>query len=221
MKRMLKLLALTAAMLVLAIGIITACGGRGSHPSSMAHNLFSFDWKPAHLLGRTSGNNIASNGGTFVVNAQGSTSGGGNLSGFCDRTAPSSGRAATVIFGLGRWSSGSCDDARTPDTAVGVAIPQTGQIGQLTVDAVGQGTAADSGVMELKIIHNDGSETILPITCTLGISSPGSKVHCEDKSANHNTNVTAGDQFAARIFYNPGDLYSAIRVNVQYAVPSF
>ncbi len=225
MKQTLKILALTALTLVFAIGIITACGGGGRAPgstsSSMAHNLFSFDWKPAHLLGRSSGRNQASNSSAFIVNAQSTTTGGGNLSGFCAQTAPSSGRAATVIFGLGRWSSGSCDDAATPDTSVGVAIPQTGQIGQLTVDAVGQGTAANSGVMELKIIHSDSSETIIPITCTLGVSNPGAKVHCEDKSADHNTNVTAGDQFAARIFYNAGDLYTAIRVNVQYAVPTF
>ena len=219
--KLLKMAMLTLVMLATTIALITACGGSGSNPSSMAHNFFSFDWKPAHLLGRTSGRNQASNSSAFVVNAQSSTPGGGNLSGFCARTALSSGRGATVIFGLGRWSSGSCDDAATPDTSVGVAIPQAGQIGQLTVDAVGQGTAADSGVMELKLIHNDGSETILPITCTLGISNPGSKVHCEDKSAGHNTNVAAGDQFAARIFYNAGDLYTAIRVNVQYAVPTF
>jgi hypothetical protein len=221
MKQMLKVLALTALTLVFAIGIITACGGRGPNPSSTADNFFSFDWNPAHLLGRTSGTNLADSSGAFIVSAQSTTPGGGNLSGFRDRVSPSSARAATVIFGLGRWSSGSCDDARTPDSSVGVAIPQNGQVGQLSVDAVGTGTAADSGFMELKIIHSDSTETILPITCTLGISNPGARVHCEDKSAAHNTNVSSGDQFSARIFYNGGDIYNAIRVNVQYAVPTF
>lgn len=75
--------------------------------------------------------------------------------------------------------------------------------------------------MEVKIIHSDSTETILPITCTLGISNSGQRVHCEDKNSTHNTNVVAGDQVSARIIFNGGDSFTAIRVNIQYAVPTF
>jgi hypothetical protein len=33
--------------------------------------------------------------------------------------------------------------------------------------------------------------------------------------------VIAGDQISARIFYNAGDVYRAIRVNIEYATPTF
>jgi hypothetical protein len=221
MKRVAKVLALSLLSSAFTILIISACGGKSTpNPMSQAAR-FAFTWKPVHLLGRTSGIAIASTESPFVVNAQSTTPGGGNFSGFCNAVAPSSGRAATVLFGLGRWSSGSCDDAATPDSGVGVNIPQNGQVGQLTVDAVGLGTGSDSGAMELKLVHADGTETILPLTCTLGVSSAGSKVHCEDKTTAHNSNAVAGDQFVARIFYDAGDSYNAIRVNVQYATPTF
>ncbi len=221
MKRLIKLAVLTAFTLIVAIGLITACGGNATRsPIAQAQNFF-FSWKPVHLLGRTSGSQIASVSGPFVANAQTTGSGGGNLSGFCADVAASGARAATVIFGLGRWSSGVCSDAQTPDTQVGVTIPQNGQLGNLTVDAIGHGTGADSGQMELKVIHQDGTQTILPITCTMGISNAGTKTHCEDKASAHFSTVAAGDQFAARIFYNGGDSYTAIRVNIQYAVPNF
>lgn len=220
MKRVVKLLALSLLSSVFTILIISACGGSGAPNPVRQAAQFLFTWKPVHLLGRVTGNQIASVQGPFVVNAQSTPPGGGNFSGFCNAVAPSSAKAATVLFGLGRWSSGSCDDAATPDSSVGVTVPQNGQVGQLTVDAVGTGTAADSGTIEAKLVHADGTETILPLTCSLGISS-NSKVHCEDKTAAHNSNAVAGDQFVARIFYETGDSYNAIRVNVQYATPTF
>jgi hypothetical protein len=126
-----------------------------------------------------------------------------------------------VIYGIGRWSSGSCDDAATPDSDVGVSIPAAGQIGNLTVDAVGLGNGSDSGAMEVKVIHADGSQTITQVACTLGVSAAAAKVHCDDKTAAHHASVIAGDQVSARIFYNAGDAYRAIRVNIEYATPTF
>src|SRR5262249_44425885 len=111
-------------------------------------------------------------------------------------------------------------DHATPDSDVGVAIPANGQVGDLTVDAVGTGTASDSGAMEIKIIHPDGTQTVTAISCSLGVSS-NSKIHCEDKNAAHHTNVVAGDQISARVFWNAGDTYRAVRVNIVYATPAF
>lgn len=217
--------ALTAlASAVLTMLIITACGGgpSGGPGGNNGVRALIFNSNPVGFhVTKGFGPGRASIFSPFIVNAATTTPGGGNLPGFCNAIALSGGRAATVIFGLGRWSSGLCDDAATPDTSVGVALPADGQIGQLTVDAVGQGNGADSGQMEVKIIHADGTQTIIPVTCSLGVSNAGAKVHCEDLNAAHNTNVIKGDQLAVRMFYNPSDQYSAIRVNVQYATPTF
>jgi hypothetical protein len=217
--------ALTAlASALLTMLIITACGGgpSGGPGGGNAARAFIFNSNPVGFHATSGfGPGRASISSPFVVNAATTTPGGGNFPGFCNAVALSTGRAATVLFGLGRWSSGVCDDGNTPDTSIGVAIEADGQVGQLTVDAVGQGNGADSGQMEVKIIHADGSQTIIPVTCTLGQSSAGAKVHCEDLNAAHNANVVKGDQLAARIFYNAGDQYNAIRVNVQYATPTF
>jgi len=227
MKTLGRILALSMLSSALTILAITACGGsmgaggNGGGGTPQSARAFVFNWRPVHLLGTRFGVQRAAADSPFVVNAQAPAAGGGNLQGICDAVNPSSGRAATVLFNLGRWSSGSCQDAATPDSDVGVTIPQTGQIGNLTVDATGLGAASNSGQMEVKVIHSDGSQTILPLTCSLGVSAAGSKVHCEDKSAADHANVSAGDQVSARIFYNAGDSYRAIRVNIEYATPTF
>jgi hypothetical protein len=223
MKRIMKIAALSVGTLIITIGLITACGGMNSGPGISGHGTSKtsfFNWKPTKLAQIGSSRPIASNFSPFVVSAQTVTAGGGNLSGFCDDIPLGVARGATVIFGLGRWNSGQCSDARTPDSSVGVTLPQAGQIGQLTVDAVGAGVAADSGQMFLKIIHADDTETVITLACTLGMNSTPGRVHCEDKDPAHNANVVAGDQFSARMFINPGDAYRAIRVTVQYGVPT-
>ena len=211
----------------LTILSITACGGGSKGPGSSGGTslvrAFIFNANPVgfHITGGFGPSRAGMSNSPFVVNAATPGPGGGNFSGFCNAVALSSGRAATVIYGIGRWSSGSCDDAADPDSDVGMTIPQAGQVGNLTVDAVGLGNGQDSGQMEVKIIHTDGTQIITPITCTLGVSAVGAKVHCEDKTPGHQTNVNAGDQISARMFYNAGDVYRAIRVNIEYATPTF
>jgi hypothetical protein len=120
-------------------------------------------------------------------------------------------RARTVIYGIGRWTSGNCQDGQTQFSDVGVNVPQTGQIGNLTVDAHGTGTAPDdgtiglnstaSGQLEVEILHADGTRNVTPLTCSLGVSSVDAKVHCEDKT--HHVDVVAGDQVVAQFWFNP------------------
>ena len=213
---------------VLTILALTACGG-GSNPGSgggagSPARAFIFNANPVGLriTGGFGTSRADAMNSPFVVNAATPGPGGGNFSGFCNGVALSGAdHRATVIYGIGRWSSGSCEDAADPDSDVGVTIPQTGQIGNLTVDAVGQGHGSDSGQMEVKIIHSDGTQTITPLTCSLGTSGVEAKVHCEDKTGGHQTNVNTGDQLSARFFYNAGDAYRAIRVNIEYATPTF
>ena len=229
-----RTICLVLASAIVTTAIITACGGSSGGGGIVERaRAFIFNANPLGLH-TTSGfgpGRRADGSSTFTVNAQSPTPGGGNFPGFCSSIAPSSGRGATVVFGLGLWSSGDCAGSGVPDSAVGVAIPASGQVGQLTVDAIGQGTGADdgkvgidstgSGQIQLKVVHADGTETTTPISCTLGVSSPGAKVHCEDKNAAHNTSVSAGDQIVARYWYNAGDSYNSIRVNVEYATPTF
>ena len=225
---------LVLASAVVTTAIITACGGSsgGGGIIERARSLI-FNSNPLgfHATSGFGPGRQADSSSAFTVNAQSPTPGGGNFPGFCSSTPAVSGRAAVVPFGLGSWSSGDCAGSIVSDSNVGVAIPANGQIGQLTVDAIGQGTGADdgkiglasigSGQIELKVIHADGTQATTPITCTFGISNPGAKVHCEDKNAAHNSDVTAGDQIVARYWFNPGDSYNSLRVNVQYATPTF
>jgi FlaG/FlaF family flagellin (archaellin) len=224
MKKVGRILLLSIVVLMAAVITITACGGNastGKTPGSTLH-AFIFNSNPVGFhITKGFGAARASLASPFVVNAQAAASGGGNFPGFCNAVSPSSGRAATVIYGIGRWSTGSCEDATTPDSDVGVSVLQAGQIGNLTVDAVGNGTGADSGDFEIKVIHADGTQTISAITCNLGVSAVEQKVHCEDKNAAHFTSVAATDQVSARMFYNPGDAYRAIRVNIEFAAPTF
>ncbi len=209
----------------LTIVFITSCGGGGSMSapgggSASAHSIV-FDWSPVRLLGLNSKTHQASAASPFVVNAQTATTASGNLSGVCNAIAQSRGPAATVLYNLGRWTSGECDDAQTPDTDVGVRVPAAGQIGNLTVDALGIGTSDTSGQLEVKIIHTDGSTTITPLTCSLGVNATANgKVHCSDLGAAHATNVAQDDEVSARIHYVAGDAYRAIRVNIQFGAPT-
>jgi hypothetical protein len=225
MKKVGKLFLMTIVVLAVSVIAITACGGNktpGGVGTVNALRAFIHNSNPVGLhITKGFGAARASIASPFVVNAQATASGGGNFAGFCNEVAPSSARAATVIYGIGRWSTGSCEDASTPDSDVGVSVLQAGQIGNLTVDAIGTGTGADSGAFEIKVIHADGSQTITAITCNLGVSAAEQRVHCEDKSAAHFTNVAATDQVSARFFYNAGDDYRAIRVNIEYAAPTF
>jgi hypothetical protein len=220
---------------LLTITVITACGGGSSGTGGgvlSQARAFIFNSNPIGFHATRFGNSThASAASPFVVNAQATTPGGGNFSGFCNGTPANGGRAAIVPFGLGDFISGDCSGNFVNDTTVGVVIPASGQVGQLTVDAVGQGSGADdgkvgissnaSGQAEVKIIHADGTLTFLPLSCTLGVSNPGAKVHCEDKNAAHNSNVITGDQLAVRFWFNSGDSYTAVRINVQYATPNF
>lgn len=217
-----RLFLLTGLCLLVLIITISACGGsKTANPvTSLRALIFNSNPVGFHVT-HGFGAGRASIAGPFSVNAQAPSPGGGNFAGFCNAVTPTTGRAATVIYGIGRWSTGSCDDAATPDSDVGVTVLQSGQIGNLTVDAIGNGTAADSGAMEVKVIHSDGSQTISAITCSLGTSAVEQRVHCEDKTTAHQTNVVAGDQVSARFFYNSGDAYRAIRVNIEFAAPTF
>lgn len=223
MKRSLQFVFTFVLTAIVAVAIITACGSNGTTMTggggTTAKPAFVFNSLPIGF--QSNHGNVtarASLNSPFVVEAQGTTPGGGNFAGFCGSLDVVGGRAASVIYGIGRWTDANCADHSTPDTDVGVVIPVAGQIGNLTVDAVGTGTAADSGQMEVKIIHADGTQTITTITCSLGVSN-NAKVHCGD-----NTNrpaVVVGDQVSARIFQNPGDSYRAVRVNIAYATPAF
>jgi hypothetical protein len=226
MKVITRLFLMSLICLAAIVLTITACGG-SSNPSTTpgaALKSLVLNGSPVgfHLTHRTT-TTTASISSMFVANAQTVTPIAGNFPGFCNLLAPTvADHRASVIFGIGRWTDGKCDDAATSDSDVGVSFQQAGQIGNLTVDAVGIGSAADSGQMEVKLIHSDGTQTIVPLTCTLGISTdPNGKVHCEDKASAHFVNVAATDQLSARIFYNAADAYRAIRVNVGYASPTF
>jgi|GEM_PF-5677339 hypothetical protein len=227
MKRVARLTLLSLTVLIAAIITITACGGNktpGAPGVSAAVRSFIFNANPTGFhITHGFGASRASIASPFVVNAQSPSPGGGNFAGFCEAVPLASARGATVIYGIGRWSTGSCDDAATPDSDVGVSIPQNGQIGNLTVDAiaVSGGTGNDSGSMEVKVIHTDGTQTVTQITCALGPSTAGQKLHCEDKNATDHADVVAGDQVSARFFFNAGEQYRAIRVNVEYATPTF
>jgi hypothetical protein len=228
MKYLAKITLLSLVVLMSAIIGITACGGHsapgGSGGVGATLQSLIFNANPAGLhFTHGFGAGRASISSPFAVNAQSPAPGGGNFAGFCEGVPLAGARGATVIYGIGRWSTGSCDDAATPDSDVGVSIPANGQIGNLTVDAiaVSGGTGSDSGSMEVKIIHADGTQTITPITCALGPSTPGQKLHCQDKNATDDAAVVAGDQVSARFFFNSGEQYRAIRVNIEYATPTF
>lgn len=234
MKRLVRTLLLFIILLAASIITITACGGNkapGTNPTG-AQRAFVFNSNPVGLrVTKGFGAASAALSSPFVVNAQSTTPGGGNFSGFCNAVNPPAGRAALVIYGLGLWTSGDCAVAGLPDSDVGVTIPQNGQIGNVSIDAVGTGTGADdgtvgisstgSGQIQIDVIHADGTRTKTAISCTLGISS-NAKVHCDDSSQPaHHTSVVAGDQVVARFWFNPGDSYRAIRVNLEYATPAF
>lgn len=233
MTRIGRIVLLSLFMLAAVVITITACGGGLQNGGGIgAARAFIFNSNPAgfhitHGFGATR----ASASGIFVVNAQATTPGGGNFAGFCSTVNPSTGRAATVLYGLGIWSSGDCSSAGASDSDVGVTISQPGQIGNVSVDAVGTGTVADdgkvglasaaSGQIEVTVIHADGTRAVAPITCTLGVSN-NAKVHCDDKTqTSHRTSVVAGDQVIAKFWYSAGDSYRAIRVNLEYATPTF
>jgi hypothetical protein len=222
-----------SALALLAIVItITACGGRAPGSLGAAARGLIFNANPVGLhITKGFGTVSASAAGAFTVNAQTVAPGGGNFSGFCDVLQQGSARTASPIFGLGLWSSGACNTQPGAAANVGVAIPQAGQIGNVSVDAFGTGTVADdgkvgldstaSGQVEVVVLHQDGTQTITPVSCSLGVSSNAS-VHCDDKAqAAHHTNVAAGDQVIAFFWYNPADTYRSIRVNIEYATPSF
>jgi hypothetical protein len=234
MKKVARILLLATIVLSAAIITITACGGNAPAGSGGGNTLRAFIFN-ANPLGfhitKGFGSARASVASPFVVNAQATTPGGGNFPGFCDGVLRAIGRADTVIYGIGRWTSGACQDGAVQFSDVGVTVPQAGQIGNLTIDAHGQGNTPDdgkigingtsSGQMEVDIIHADGTQNITQLSCTLGVSNPDAKVHCEDKSAAHFINVVAGDQVTALFWYNPGDDYRAIRVNIEFATPTF
>lgn len=234
MKSIARILLLSIIVMTVAVITITACGG--SRPSisggGAALRAFVFNSNPLGFhVTRGFGPSRASIA-PFTVNAQATTPGGGNFPGFCDSlSGGAAGRAVTVVYGIGRWSSGACDDRLTPSADVGVAVPQNGQIGNVTVDARGIGTLPDdgkigvnstaSGQIEVVVIHSDDTQSITPLTCSLGVSSVDAKVHCEDKTVAHHIDVVAGDQVIAFFWVNTGDSYRAIRVNIEFATPTF
>ncbi|HKW74858.1 MAG TPA: hypothetical protein VJN64_04975 [Terriglobales bacterium] len=216
--------------------VITACGSRtlGTSPGPIAAaRAFIFNSNPVGLhTTRGFSQRAAASPAAFTVNAQTTTPGGGNFSGFCNSLGPAAGRIALIPFGLGNFSDGNCNGSAGIGD-VGVAIPQNGQIGNVSLDAVGLGTGAEdgqvglnstaSGQIQVAVLHADGTQTFAPITCSLGVSTDvNSKVHCDDKgNAAHITNVVAGDQVVVRIWSQPGDQYRALRVNLEYATPTF
>ena len=215
---------------------ITACGGGASQggggtPAGVRALIFNANPLGFHVTRGFGPSRASLQPAAFTVDAQTTTPGGGNFSGFCDQInpVPAGVRAQTGIFGLGIWSSGACTPPSGPE--VGVTIPQAGQIGNVSVDAVGTGTQPDdgkvglnsigSGQIQVVVLHADGTQTITPVSCTLGVSNEA-KVHCDDKnSPAHHTDVVAGDQVSAHFWFNGGDSYSAIRVNIEYATPTF
>lgn len=223
MKQLARITALTFLLSALVLAFITACGsghgtGGGTNPPGSG---FTFIWSPAHLatLHAAGSKAIAGASSPFTVSAA-TVTGTGNLQGICSAIAPSSGRVATVLFNLGRWSSGSCDDGATPDSDIGVPLPAAGQIGNLKVDAVGNGSASNSGLVEVVIISAGGTRTITSLTCSLGQSAVEARVHCEDLTAGHFIAVNPGDQLITRFLYNAGDDYRGIRVNLDYGAPT-
>jgi hypothetical protein len=233
MKNVARILLLSMIVLTAAVITITACGGNrpGGNGGGSALRAFIFNSNPLGFHVTKGFGTARASIAPFTVNAQATTPGGGNFPGFCDTHTGGVARTVTVIYGLGRWSSGSCDDRSTSDSDVGVAIPQNGQIGNLTVDARGTGTVADNGTIgingagsgqsEVIIIHTDGTRTQAPLTCTLGVSAVDAKDHCEDKTPAHHIDVVAGDQVISKFWVNPGDAYRAIRVNIEFATPTF
>lgn len=232
MKTLARLTLLSALLLIAIVITITACGGHSGTLGAAARGLI-FNANPVglHITKGFGSATRASVSGPFTVSAQTAAPGGGNFSGFCDVVQQGPARTASPIFGLGLWSSGACNTQSGASAQVGVAIPQAGQIGNVSLDAVGTGTVADdgkigldstsSGQIEVIVLHQDGTQTITPVSCVLGISS-NAAVHCDDKAQpSHHTNVAAGDQVIAFFWYNAADSYRSIRVNVEYATPSF
>jgi hypothetical protein len=233
MKKIARILLLSIIVMTAAVITITACGGNrsGGPGGGTALRSFVFNANPLGFhITKGFGPSRASLA-PFTVNAQATTPGGGNFPGFCDTDNGALTRSATAVYGLGRWSNGSCNDHSTPGSDVGVSVPQNGQIGNLTVDARGQGTSPDdgtigvnstaSGQLEVFVVHTDGTQGVVPLTCSLGVSSADAKVHCEDRTLNHHVDVVAGDQVVAVFWVNPGDSYRAIRVNIEFATPTF
>src|SRR6185437_8718475 len=216
MKRFARTLLLFIILLAASVITITACGGNkapGTITSGLSSFIFNSNPVGFHV---TKGFGAARSAlsSPFAVNAQSPTPGGGNFSGFCNSINSPAGRGATVIYGLGLWTSGDCTSGGIlADSDVGVSIPQSGQIGNVSVDAVGTGTGADDGIVglsstgsgqiEIDVLHADGTRTASAISCTLGISN-NAKVHCDDKTqSTHHTDVVAGDQVIARFWFNP------------------
>jgi hypothetical protein len=228
-----RILLLSIIVLTAAVITITACGGNrpGGTGGGTALRAFIFNANPLGFHVTKGFGPSRASIAPFTVNAQNITPGGGNFPGFCDSHTGAGARTVTIVYGIGRWSSGSCDDRLTPDSDVGVAIPQNGQVGNITVDARGTGTVQDNGIvgvsgtgsgqLEVSIIHADGSRSVSPLTCSLGVSAADAKVHCEDKTLTHHVDVVTGDQIIAQFWVNPGDAYRAIRVNIEYATPTF
>jgi hypothetical protein len=233
MKNVARILLLSIIVLTAAVITITACGGNnpGGTGGGTALRAFVFNANPLGFHVTKGFGPSRASIAPFTVNAQATTPGGGNFPGFCDSETGGLSRTATVIYGIGRWSSGLCNDRATPGSNVGVAVPQTGQIGNLTVDARGIGVSPDDGViglnstasgqLQVEVIHADGTLTFESLTCSLGFSPADAKVHCEDKTIAHHINVVAGDQIVALFWVNPGDDYRAIRVNIEFATPTF
>jgi hypothetical protein len=233
MKKGARILLLSIIVMAAAVITITACGGNrpGGTGGGTALRAFIFNANPLGFHVTKGFGPSRASIAPFTVNAQATTPGGGNFPGFCDLFTGPSARTVTVIYGIGRWTSGACNDRTTSDSDVGVAVPQTGQIGNLTIDARGIGTSPDdgsvglnstaSGQMEVIVIHADGTRSTAPLTCTLGVSAVDAKVHCEDRTLAHHTDVVAGDQVVAKFWVSPGDSYRAIRVNIEFATPTF
>jgi FlaG/FlaF family flagellin (archaellin) len=234
MKKVARILLLSIIVMTAAVITITACGGnKSSGGTGAALRALVFNSNPLGFhVTRGFGPSRASIA-PFTVNAQNTTPGGGNFPGFCDSVLLTNGRARTTIYGIGRWTSGNCQDGQVQFSDVGVNIPQAGQIGNLTLDAIsvsGSSGADDgligingtaSGQMEITIIHADGSLIPTSLTCSLGVTTPNQKVHCEDKTSAHHIAVAAGDQITAQFWYNGNEQYRAIRVNIEFATPTF
>lgn len=221
-----KRIVVLSLILVVAFAVaMVACGG-GHHNMQRSAQ---FVWSAIPLF--STQKPLPSTASTFMdkftVNAQVNAPVAltGNYSGFCrvivpNAPVPSGQKIQVVIYGMGSWGISDCRDSNTPGivpNVSGAPVIGDGSLTNLIVLARGNGTAADSGQVNIWVV---GQSQPLPITCSLGVGD--SNAHKSKCSIVGSVPVKDGDELVATITLlpvnlpngttQPGDSYSDVRV---------
>src|SRR5438477_6981044 len=168
-----RIVVLSLTLVVAFAVVMVACGGRHRNMQSA-----QFVWSAIPLF--STQKPLPSTASTFMdkftVNAQVNAPVAltGNYSGFCrvmvpNGPVPSGQKIQIVIYGMGSWGISDCRDSNmpgiVPPNVSGAPVIGDGSLTNLIVLARGNGTAADSGKVNIWVV---GQSQPLPITCSLG-----------------------------------------------------